>query len=401
MARLFQKTGSFAGDYSGAAGVLQDMDGMLIFCDAGACMGGFLFGEDPKGGNEERNIFSASLREKQIVMGFDRKLKKDAIRTYRETGGVFIGLIGTPVAAVTGSDLEGLGKEISREIYKQGLTDRLIPALGIDTNGWDTYDAGQEKAYQALAKMLIREEEENIGDVNIIGATSIDMWDYHQIDDCVKLLKQAGAKNPVVWGARGSGKAISGAAGAKMNLAVSVSAIKIVKKLHEKYGTPYMVGFPFGERETNRWVREVNAVLAGEKRKAEESVACPYRKNPDGKRAFIIGEQLTSCAMRNLLRNEFAYGQTDVASFFKMDESFMEERDFWIKDESTLERFLEEQEPYDLVIADPFCFQFLPYEPRKKIAYPHIAVSSLLYVGQSVNIFGEKASRYFKKMLKE
>ena len=105
MARLFQKTGSFAGDYSGAAGVLQEMDGMLIFCDAGACMGGFLFGEDPKGGNEERRIFSASLREKQIVMGIDKKLKKDAIRTYHETGGSFVGLIGTPVAAVTGLDL--------------------------------------------------------------------------------------------------------------------------------------------------------------------------------------------------------------------------------------------------------------------------------------------------------
>ena len=54
MARLFQKTGSFAGDYSGAAGVLRDMGGMLIFCDAGACMGGFLFGEDPKGEKEEK-----------------------------------------------------------------------------------------------------------------------------------------------------------------------------------------------------------------------------------------------------------------------------------------------------------------------------------------------------------
>ena len=57
MARLFQKTGSFAGDYSGAAGVLQEMDGMLIFCDAGACMGGFLFGEDPK------NFFGIITRE--------------------------------------------------------------------------------------------------------------------------------------------------------------------------------------------------------------------------------------------------------------------------------------------------------------------------------------------------
>ena len=61
MARLFQKTGSFAGDYSGAAGVLRDMGGMLIFCDSGASKGGFLFGEDPKGEKEEKSRWSWDL----------------------------------------------------------------------------------------------------------------------------------------------------------------------------------------------------------------------------------------------------------------------------------------------------------------------------------------------------
>lgn len=79
----------------------------------------------------------------------------------------------------------------------------------------------------------------------------------------------------------------------------------------------------------------------------------------------------------------------------------MKENDFWIREEEVLVRFLEEREPYDLVIADPLCFQFLPYEPKRKIAYPHIAVSSLFYLGKSVNIFGEKASLYFRKMLEE
>lgn len=119
---MFQKIGSFAGDYSGAASVLYELDGMLIFCDAGACMAGFIFGKEPKGSNEERKIFSASLREKQVVMGIDQKLKKDALRTYEETGGKFIGLIGTLVAAVIGSDLNGSGKEIAADLYKNKLS---------------------------------------------------------------------------------------------------------------------------------------------------------------------------------------------------------------------------------------------------------------------------------------
>lgn len=164
MARLFQKVGCFAGDYSGAAGVLQELDGMLIFCDAGACAGGFLFGEEPKGGNEERKIFSASLREKQIVMGIDKKLKKDAVRTYRDTGGEFVGLIGTPVSAVIGSDLEGIRKEICKEIYREGIRDTIIPSLGVDTNGWETYDSGQEKAYLALIDTFVDKSSKTLAE---------------------------------------------------------------------------------------------------------------------------------------------------------------------------------------------------------------------------------------------
>ena len=383
MARLFQKTGSFAGDYSGAAGVLRDMGGMLIFCDAGACMGGFLFGEDPKGEKEEKRIFSASLREKQVVMGFDKKLKKDAVRTYQEAGGAFVGLIGTPVAAVVGSDLGGLGKEICRELYHQGMTDKILPSLGVETNGWDYYDAGQEKAYLAMDEMLIQEDA-----------------------DCVNILKKAGAENPVVWGTSGCMEAIAGAKGAKLNLAVSVSAIKVVEKLHEKYGTPFLIGYPLGEKETVWWVNQVKGILSGDEcapvtDPTVHSIAVDFRRISDGKRAFIIGEQLTSNAMRRLFETEFDYVHVDVASYFKMDRTLMKENDFWIREEEVLVRFLEEREPYDLVIADPLCFQFLPYEPKRKIAYPHIAVSSLFYLGKSVNIFGEKASLYFRKMLEE
>lgn len=396
MARLFQKLGSFAGDYSGAASVLHDLDGMIIFCDAGACMGGFLFGEDPKGKNEERRFFTASLREKQVVMGIDKKVKKDAIRTYRDVGGEFIGLIGTPVSAVIGADLEGIGKEICKNLYEKGITESQIKNIAVRTNGLDSYDVGQEKAYQALANVFVDENAVNVGDVNVIGATSIDMWDYHQITDCINLLKEAGAKSPIVWGANGRINEIAGAAGAKLNIAVSVSGIKTVKELHKKYGTPYLIGYPLGKEQTRMWRDKVRLMLQGET--SEEKKKESFR---NGKRALIIYEQITACALRDMLENEFNYGTVDVASFFKMDKSLKRENDLQIKDEEKIERFLEEQEKYDLIIADPFCFSLFPYEPKKKAALPHIAVSAIFYAKQSPNIFGEKASLYFEKMLKE
>lgn len=398
MAKMFRSLGSFAGDYSGAASVLHDLDGMLIFCDAGACMGGFVFGEDPKGGNEERKIFTAALREKQVVMGIDKKLKQDAVRTYRDVGGAFIGLIGTPVSAVIGADLEGIGKEICKKLCDEGITVNLLKNIAVQTNGLDYYDVGQEKAYQALADTFIDSNSPVIGDVNIIGATSIDMWDYNQITDCIHLLKEAGAKAPIVWGANGGIHEISSASGAKLNIAVSVSGIKTVKDLHKKYGTPYLIGYPLGRKQTKEWKEKVCQMLDGEEvegKNEEQSV----RKGE--KRALIIYEQVTACALRNLLRDEFDYGTVDVASFFKMDKSLKEENDLHIKEEDTIQIFLKEQEKYDLIIADPFCFGMIPYEPEKKIMLPHIAVSASLYAKQSPNIFGEKASVYFKKMLQE
>ena len=398
MAQLFQSVGSFAGDYSGAASVLHDLEGMIIFCDAGACMGGFLFGEDPKGGNENRRFFTASLREKQVVMGIDKKLEKDAVRTYRDVGGDFIGLIGTPVSAVIGADLDGIGKEICKKLYEEGLTEKQIKNLAVRTNGLDYYDIGQEKAYQALAHTFIDENAANIGDVNVIGATPIDMWDYNQITDCINLLKEAGAKSPIVWGANGGIEEIAGASGAKLNIAVSVSGIRTVKELHKKYGTPYIIGYPLGKTQTQKWKEKVQQMLNGEIPKEEEKNSAGGSK---AKRALIISEQVTGCALRDLLEHEFDYGTVDVASFFKMDDSLKREHDLYIREESKIEAFLKEQEEYDLVIADPFVFGLIPYAPKHRIMLPHIAVSAIFYAKQSPNIFGEKASLYLQKMLEE
>ncbi len=397
MGYLFEKVGSFAGDYSGAASVLQEMEGMVIFCDASACFGGYVFGEDPKGGNEERRIYTASLREKQVVMGIDKKVKKDALRTYRDVGGEFVALIGTPVSAVIGADLNGIGKEICKDIQKEGLSEGLLPSFGVPTNGWGFYDDGQEKAYLALVNAIVEPNAENVCDVNVIGATSIDMWDYNQIEDCLTLLKEAGAKAPIVWGANGGIKEMKGAAGAKLNIAVSVSAVKAVKELHRRYGTPYLIGYPLGKTQTKLWKSRVSEMLNGEK--SHSNIAWEIdsinEENKEGKRALIIAEQFTANAIRTLLREKFGYSQIDVASFFQMNKKLKQENDFRIKEEAMLSEFMRKQAKYDLVIADPFCFQILAYQPEKKLALPHIAVSSLLYLGQSANIFGEKAEKYF------
>lgn len=399
MAYYFEKLRSFAGDYSGAAAVLYDLGGMLIFSDASTCMGGFLFAEDPIGGNDELRVFSASLREKQVVMGIDKKLRKDAVRTYKEVGGEFIGLIGTPVSSVIGADHVGIGREISKQLLEEGVTEEALPVVAVDTCGWELYDAGQEKAYLALAGTFIDENSTLPVDVNVIGATPLDMWDYNQIDDCLKFLKDAGAKCPVIWGGNGGLKEIAGAANAKLNIAVSVSAVKVVKELKKKYGTPYLIGYPLGEKQVKAWKKVVSDALEDKLQLTDAMDLEKAGANKNGKRALIIHEQVTACMLRKLLQEEFGFKTVDVASFFKMDESLLQENDLQIKEEAMLTNYLKQQEKYDLVIADPFCFKLLPYVPEKKMMLPHIGVSAVFYVKQSPNLFGEKADIYLKNIL--
>ena len=313
-----------------------------------------------------------------------------------------IGIIGTPVSSVIGADHAGIGREIVSQLQEEGVTEEKLPVIAVDTCGWELYDAGQEKAYLQLADAIIDKDSKLDIDVNVIGATPLDMWDYNQIDDCLKFLKQAGAKKPCIWGGNGGLNEIAGAANAKLNIAVSASAVKVVKALKKKYGTPYLIGYPLGEKQVKDWTKVINGALCGEL-KVEEAMSVENSSDSfnKGKRALIIYEQVTANMLRKLLKEEFDFGTVDVASFFKMDESLLQENDIQIKEEAVFTDYINRQKKYDLIIADPFCFKLLPYEPEKKMMLPHIGVSAVFYAKQSPNLFGEKASIYMKNILND
>ena len=132
------------------------------------------------------------------------------------------------------ADLEGIGREICQSLQREGYTQEVIPNIAVSTNGLNCYDSGQEKAYQALATTFVNEEQEATGDVHVLGATPIDMWILRQIRDCIELLKEAGAKNPIVWGANGGIQEIAGAARFKIKHCGIGFRIKNSKIFEEK-----------------------------------------------------------------------------------------------------------------------------------------------------------------------
>lgn len=394
MNKIFANIPTFAADYSGAVSVFYEMGGIHIICDASGCHGSTMVLDEPRLSSGVANVFSASIREKDVVMGIDGKLKKKVRETWELLGGNYICLAGTPAPAIIGADLAGIGKELEKELD--------IPVFSISSSGLEFYDRGQEKAYRALVAYSKKYSREEGPDVNVIGATPLDMWDLNQIKDCIKLLRQCGAKKPAVWGSSGKLKEIAGAGHAKLNIAVSASAVNAVKELNRLYGTPYLSGFPIGNAQTERWRNTVTKLIAGPKEtegSLEDIVPC--RSGGTGKRALVIGEQIAANSLRALLYQEFAYTQVDVVSYFQMHKELMQEGDRKFVWESEWRDFLEESGRYDLVIGDPVFLTMLPYKPGHVIPLPHIAVSSRAFWDQSPNLFGEKGSYYISRAMQE
>lgn len=386
MGNIFSKLPSFASDYSGAAGVFYDMDGICITCDAGSCAGCYLILDEPRLFNETKKIFSVNLRERDVVLGADKRLKKEIKETYDEFGGKCVSFLGTPVPTIIGMDFKGLALEIEKEIG--------IPVFGIDTNGLDFYDVGQLKSYKKLLDYCMRTKGTVTGDVNVIGASPLDMWDLNQIRNIITFLKASGAKNPIVWGANGKLEEIAGASEAKLNIAVSNSAIPIVKKMYQEFKIPYLIGYPIGKKQTMKYGNQVKNIFNGKSMEIKSQNPTNNRK-----RILIIGEQIASNSLREMFREEYGYVTIDVVSYFQMYDECREENDKKLILETDLTEYLVKNEKYDVIVGDPLYFSLLPYKPKKLIALPHIAVSSRAFWDKSPNIFGEKGSLYFDEIL--
>ena len=366
MSRIYSKIPSVAPDYSGAASVLHDMGGLIVFCDVGGCYGNYAAFDEPRMGFAKK-LFTLGIREADLVMGVDRVAKKKIVESFRKLGGKFVALIGTPSTTLTGMDFRGLCAELQEELG--------VPAFFADTSGLFSYERGQEKIYQALAAYAQNIAVEEPVDVHVIGATPLDTWDYGQQDQFRKLLKDCGAKRPLIWGDSNTMDVLGSLEASKLNIAVSVSGIRVVQNLNKKYGTPYRIGFPTGNQQLAEWEKEITELLSGEFRENAEFGRSVSDKFAD-KRVLIVGEQVVSNALRAMLQTEFSCKEAHVASFFTMDKDQMKDGDFFAVTESFYVDELQKRPAYDIVIGDDFLTQAVPYQ-AELIRIPSIAISGL------------------------
>ena len=352
MGRLSIYLPPFSGDYSGVCSVLFDLNCLIVILDASCCTKNYIDYDEPRWSRDKTTAMCAQLRTLEAALGDDRRIMEQTLAAARETKPELIALLGSPVPAILGMDMAGMAREL------ESLSG--IPCMGFDTSGFESYHCGVEKALMALFRRFGEEPQTKTGhSLNILGVTPLDVGNTGA-ETAIRSSAEAAGYSVLSSLAMGySLRDVSMASRAELNLVPCAAGLPLARLMKERFGIPYIAGMPIGPNG-------VESLLKGEKRP-------PVREAPESG-ILIVGEQLTSNAIRNALRRRGFNGRIDAAGFFAMDRELMEPGDRRLEGEAGLIRMAESGN-YSRFVGDPL-FRRIP-QPKKLMhtPLPHPAVS--------------------------
>ena len=360
MKNLWISLPAYAPDYSGICSALFDLGGISVIHDASGCTGNYTGYDEPRWFGSSSKVFCSGLREIDAVMGNDEKLMDNAVKAGELFPPRLYAVIGSPVPMVIGSDLRGIAHELEERTG--------VPTLGFDADGIQLYDKGISGALCALIRRFAKPSDSNIPDgVNLLGTNPLDLGPGENADDLEKALTDRG------W--RVIGKMTMGAtleqvealSGAQVNLVVTASGLAAAKLLHEKFGTPYVVGTPLAGSED---------VFSALEKTARDGV-CRALRDKAGDGVLIVGEQVCANSLRRALLNKAPGLGVTVASMTAFSEEMAGDGDMAVPEEAQLSALLASGR-FRTLIGDPVLGDLLP-GGMSLIPFPHPALSSKLY----------------------
>ena len=337
-------------DFTGAASVCGDLGALLIFHDPGACAGGFARLSGRMNYLSGLRALSSELDELAVAFGDSEQVVNRAVEALKTSDKNWAALIGSPVSAMIGSDLDWIAREISD---RSGLA-----VVGVPTTGFDGYDVGIAKAFGVLSEIVSYPSiQARFPMVNILGLNSLDPISDLVLKRIRSFLDGLGLSIGAVWAAKGGFKRLEITPAAVFNLVVSQSGLKLAELLKKKYGQPYSLNLPFGLHSTQKLVDELAAAVWKSlkyfirPRFKHYSVRGEGRASRWGK-TLIVGEPIFSRNLRETLVKDFDLDEVHIFSFVQVHPVLrgqMEEGD-----EEHMSRLLA-SEKYKTVIADASC----------------------------------------------
>lgn len=389
MAKLSLWLPPFAGDYSGASSVLFGMDCMTVLLDAGCCTRNYVEYDEPRWTNGRRAVFSAQIRTLDTALGDERSIVGKVAGEARKLKPSCVAIVGTPVPAIVGMDLDGIAADVQAECG--------IPSFGVATNGFDTYERGSSRAYCALMERFAidsapvsRRHTGAAPLVNVFGLTPHDFPSEEAARTCLRNLENAGMRTAFCGVGEFDLESVRSAACADASIAVSWSGIAAARSLEQRCGIPYSIGIPFDQDDAKRLIDAAcsegrHAVLPRDsKQTAAVEEAHPAYGQPYDPKVLLVGEQVAMAWVRERILREgvgtILPDEIAVASFFAMDRRMMAPGDFSLNEDGDLARFMQ-RHPFATVVGDPLLLRIPSVTDDRFVALRHPAVSSMLYQG--------------------
>lgn len=320
-------------------------------------------------GSDSRTVVSGA--SSQDVTTGTRDAMMDAFQSARSRFDPnFVLLSAGPCGAMIGTDLKEIAETITNEYH--------IPAAAVDLTGQKAYDVGISKTTEAMAKLLSEPGEARLGTLNILGATALD-WSTEDVNEAKNWAAQQGWQVLTQPGSTVTAAQLADMGKAQLNWVTTVSGLAAARYLQNTFGTPYVVGTPFGIKQVGKLADLM------------QTPALPDPTEPFEVDTLIIGEQFAANALRDALESKgFAKG-ADVATFYQLDKKYARRGDRKIKGEADARELLNSAK-YRLIVADPILRSLLKSD-CEWVDLPHKAMNPYSEC-TPVSLFGSKLDKW-------
>ena len=329
--------------------------------DPSGCNSTYTTHDEPRWYDMDSMVYISGLSETEAIMGDDEKLIGDIVSAAKELQPKFIAIAGTPIPAMTGFDFAAAARVIEKRTG--------IPSFGFATTGMKSYISGASMALEYIAKNFVnRDAFPGLKPmVNILGLTPLD-FSLNGTDKAIKeLLSHNGFQVISSWAMGSSLDEIQYAGDASVNLVVSNTGLAAAKALKEMFGTPYVVGVPYGESYSRLIVSALNTA-------AETGQNRIWKSDMFGEDVVIIGEGIQSVSLASAIELSTCMG-TKVLSPLECGAGILRSKDVLTPWEEDIEKNLLGAK---IVIADPLYKPICP-DSAKFIALPAESFSGRMF----------------------
>ena len=371
MRQIARIISTYSADVFGVCSALFELGGMIVMHDASGCNSTYTTHDEPRWYDMDSMVYISALTEMEAIMGDDEKLIHDIAEAAEDLKPAFIAIAGTPIPAMTGFDYDSVAYLIEQRTG--------IPTFGFATTGMNTYVHGASMALEGYARRFVErnvEKTEHLS-ANILGLTPLD-FTVNGCDHSIEaFLEKSSFEIISKWAMGSTPEELHNAGKAHVNLVVSTTGLGVAKALYEMFGTPYVIGLPYGNEASERLSKLLRKAVSEEH---SEHVFAEWSCLP-GEEIAIIGEGITSLALANAIELTIGKG-AKVLCATECEDGILREKDCMTMDEDEIEEALN---GVKYMIADPLYKPICP-EGTEFISLPVEAFSGRIFRDEIPNL---------------